>query len=145
MERCYGVPPARAQQLMGRLAVFAARFTAEAAQAVSGREGADAMEGLSTLLDHSVVSPAQRPDGQRAFRLLNPIRRFAAARLDNADDALSGLERHLVDLLKAAGARHGSQDRDMRRLDSEQPNLQVVLRWLARRGRPQGPLLRAIG
>jgi tetratricopeptide (TPR) repeat protein len=40
---------------------------------------------------------------------------------------------------------HGSQDRDMRRLDSEQLNLQVVLRWLAREGGPSGPLLRALG
>jgi hypothetical protein len=33
----------------------------------------------------------------------------------------------------------------MRRLDSEQQNLQVVLGWVARDARPSGPLLRAIG
>ena len=36
---------------------------------------------------------------------------------------------------KPPAPRHGSQDRDMRRLDSEQPNLRVVLRWIARDGR----------
>jgi hypothetical protein len=145
IEWSYDLLPGPARQLLARLSVFAAPFTAEAVEAVNGRGGAGAIEGLSTLLDHSMVSPAERPDGERAFRLLGPIRRFAAARLENSDEPLSGLESHLLDVLKTAGARHGSQDQDMRRLDSEQPNLQVVLRWVAREGRPPGPLLRAIG
>jgi len=145
IEWSYNLLPAPAQQLLARLSVFAAPFTADAAEAVCGQDGADAVAGLSTLLDHSMVSPASRPDGERAFRLLEPIRQFAAARLDNADETLSGLQRHLLDVLKTASATHGSQDRDMLRLDSEQPNLQVVLRWLDREGGPSGPLLQAIG
>jgi predicted ATPase/DNA-binding SARP family transcriptional activator len=141
----YDLLPGSAQRLLARLSVFAAPFTAEAAEAVSEREGAGAIEALSTLLDHSMVCPAERPDGERGFRLLVPIRGFAAARLDDAAGPFGGLERHLLDLLTAAGARHGSQDQDMRRLDSEQLNLQAVLGWAAREGRPPGPLLRAIG
>jgi predicted ATPase len=145
IEWSYALLPAPAQQLLARLSVFAAPFTTEAAEAVCGQDGADAVAGLSTLLDHSMVRPAKRPDGERAFRLLEPIRQFAAARLENADETLSRLERHLLDVLKTASTMKGSQDRDMLRLDSEQPNLQVVLRWLAREGRPSGPLLQAIG
>jgi hypothetical protein len=145
IEWSHGLLPVSAQRLLARLSVFAAPFTAGAAEAAGGRDGAGAIEGLSTLLDHSMVSPAERPDGERAFRLPGPIRRFAAARLDNAGETLSGLERYLLGVLEAASARHGSQERDMRRLDSEQLNLQVVLSWLARDGRPPGPLLRAIG
>jgi predicted ATPase len=141
----YDLLPVAARQLLARLSVFAAPFTMEAAEAVSGRDGADAAEALSTLLDHSMVSPAERPDGERAFRLLGPIRWFADERLEHASEPLSGLERYLLDVLNAAGARHGSRDQDMRRLDSEQQNLQVVLRWVARDARPPGPLLRAIG
>jgi predicted ATPase len=133
------------QQILARLSVFAAPFTADAAEAVCGHDDADAVAGLSMLLDHSMVSPAERPDAERAFRLLDPIRRFAAARLQNANETLSRLERYLLDVLKAASATQGSQDQDMRRLDSEQLNLQVVLRWLAREGGPSGALLRAIG
>jgi predicted ATPase/DNA-binding SARP family transcriptional activator len=145
IEWSYGLLPAPARQLLARLSVFAAPFTAEAAEAVSGRDDADAIEDLSALLDHSMVSPAERPDGERAFRLLNPIRRFGAARLDNTGETFSGLERYLLGVLNAASARHGSQDRDMRRLDSEQLNLQVLLSWVARDERPPGPLLRALG
>ena len=145
IEWSYDLLPAPAQQLLARLSVFAAPFTAGAAEAVCGQDGADAVTGLSTLLDHSMISPADRPDGERAFRLLDPIRRFAAARLENADETLARLERHLLDVLKTAGATQGSQDRDMLRLDSEQLNLQVVLGWRARKGGPSGPLLLALG
>jgi predicted ATPase len=141
----YDLLPAPAQQLLARLSVFAGPFTTEAAEAVCGQDGADTVAGLSTLLDHSMVSPAERPDGERAFRLLETIRQCAASQLENADETLSRLERHLLDVIKTASATRGSRDRDMLRLDSEQPNLQVVLGWLARQGRPSGPLLQAIG
>jgi hypothetical protein len=36
-----------------------------------------------------MVSPADRPDGERAFRLLGPIRGFAAAQLADPGQALS--------------------------------------------------------
>jgi hypothetical protein len=141
----YDLLPAPAQQLLARLAVFAAPFTAGAAEAVCGHDDSGAVADLSTLLDHSMVSPAERPDGERAFRLLDPVRRFAAARLQSADETLGRVERYLLDVLNAASAMHGSQDRDIRRLDSEQLNLQVMLSWLGREGGPSGPLLQAIG
>ena len=144
IEWSYDLLPAAAQRLLARLSVFAAPFTADAAEALCEKESADAETSLSVLLDYSMVSPAERPDGERAFRLLDPIRRFAAARLENVDETLSSLERQVLDVLESASAMLGSQDRDMLRLDSEQPNLQVVLGWLAREGGPSGPLLQAI-
>jgi hypothetical protein len=77
--------------------------------------------------------------------VLGPIRRFAAARLANVGEPLGGLEGHLLGVLEAAGAGRGAQNQDVRRLDSEQLNLQAVLGWMAREGRPSGPMLRAIG
>jgi predicted ATPase len=145
IEWSYDLLPESAQQLLARLSVFAAPFTADGAEAVCGHDGTDAVADLSTLVDHSMVSPAERPDRQRAFRLLDTIRRFAAARLQDADETLGRLERYLLDVLNAASATQGSQDRDICRLDSEQLNLQVVLGWLGREGGPSGPLLRAIG
>jgi len=141
----YDLLPARARVMLARLSTLAGPFTADGAEALGGTDADDPVEVLSTLLDHSMVSPAERPDGQRAFRLLDSIRRFAAAQLDDADETLGQLERYLLGILEAAGRRHGSQDRDMRKLDSEQPNLRAVLSWIARDGRSSDELLRGVG
>ena len=141
----YDLLPAPAQRMLSRLSVFAAPFTAASAEAVAGADGADALEDLSTLVDHSMVSPADRPDGQRAFRLLDPIRRFAAGQLGDDSETFGHLEQYLLGVLDAASPQHGSQDSDMRRLDSEQPNLQAVLSWIARDARSPDRLLRALG
>jgi predicted ATPase len=141
----YDLLPAPDQEMLARLSVFAAPFTASAAQAVADPDAEDAVQDLATLLDHSMISPAERPDGQRAFRLLDPIRRFAAGQLTDSSQTLSRLERYLLGVLDGASAQHGSQDQDLRRLDSEQPNLQVVLGWIADSSRPPGPMVRALG
>jgi tetratricopeptide (TPR) repeat protein len=141
----YDLLPAPAQRMLARLSVFAAPFTADAAEAVCGHGADNAVHDLSTLLDYSMVSPAERPDGERAFRLLNPIRRFAAKQLADPTETLSHLEEYLLGVLDAASPRYGSDDRDMRRLDSEQPNLRAVLSWIAGDRRPPGRLVRALG
>src|SRR6516162_9375190 len=141
----YDLLPAPGQQMLARLSVFAAPFTATAAEAVGGQQDRDAVQDLATLLDNSMVSPADRPDGERAFRLLGPIRRFAAAQLADPGQTLSRLERYLLGVLDDASTHYGSHDRDMRRLDSEQPNLRAVLAWITDSRRPPGQLVRALG
>jgi predicted ATPase len=141
----YNLLPEPAQQVLARLSVFDAPFTAAAAEAVGGQEDRDAVQDLATLLDNSMVSPAGRPDGERAFRLLDPIRHFAAAQLADPGQTLSHLERYLLGVLDDASHHYGSHVRDMRRLDSEQPNLRAVLAWIADSRRPPGPLVRALG
>jgi hypothetical protein len=124
--------------------VFAAPFTLAAAEAVSDQDADDALEDLSTLMDHSMLSPAARPDKEQAFRLLDPIRRFAAAQLADSSQTLGHLERYLLGVLEAARPQYGSQHQDMRRLDSEQPNLRAVLSWMAGDGRSPDRLLEAL-
>jgi predicted ATPase/tetratricopeptide (TPR) repeat protein len=141
----YDLLPARAQTMLARLSVLAAPFTAETAAALCGQDDVDSVEDLSTLLDHSMISPAERPDGQRAFRLLDPIRRFAARQPVDDSETLGRLERYLLGVLESASPQLAARDTDMRRLDSEQPNLRVVLCWIARDERPAEEVLRAIG
>jgi predicted ATPase len=141
----YDLLPESAQRTLARLSVFTAPFTVGAVEAVCGQEGTDPIEDLSVLVDHSMVSPAERPDGQRAFRLLDLIRRFAAEQVADTTETLGGLERYLLDVLEAASPRFGSHEGDMRRLDSEQPNLLSVLTWMAKEGRPREEMLRALG
>jgi predicted ATPase len=141
----YDLLPESAQQLLTRLSVFAAPFTLDGAEDVGRGEGSDALGALSTLLDHSMVSHAQRPDGQPAFRLLDPVRRFAAGSLVALDETMDGLAQHLVGVLAPASAQHGSPAWAMRRLDSEEPNVQAVLRWSADRLSPAVRLIECVG
>ncbi len=141
----YNLLSRSAQELLARLSVFAAPFTVDGVTAVCGTDDADVVDDLSMLLDSSMVSPSERPDRQRAFQLLDPIRRFADARFENADDTLGRLHRYVLEVLQTANARLGSQDLLMRQLDSEQLNLQVAIEWVGRTGQPSGPLLRALG
>jgi predicted ATPase len=150
LEWSYELLPASARQLLARLSVFAAPFTADGAEAVSGGDAPDgdalgATEDLATLLDHSMIGPAVRPDGEPGFRMLNVIRRFARQQLETPDETLARLDGYVLGILEQAGTQHGSQARALRRLDSEQPNLQVVLRWRAGQHRAAGQLLRRIG
>jgi predicted ATPase len=146
IEWSYQMLPQAVRQMLAQLTVFAAPFTSEAAEAVCGHDAVGATESLALLLDHSMVQHrAGRPDGERAFGLLNVIRHFASERLENPDETLGRLERYLLGILERAGAQHGSEDWARRRLDSEYDNLQVVVKWAAERQRPSGELLRRIG
>jgi predicted ATPase len=145
IEWSYDLLPPAARRVLTRLSVFAAPFTADAVETVCGSEGVDATEALSTLLDHSMVSPASRPDGQPGFRLLDAIRRFAAERLEDGQETLGRMEAYLLDILAAAGVRHGSGPWALRTLDSELLNLRAVLAWTVETRRPAGRLLRQLG
>jgi predicted ATPase len=127
----YELLPEPARQILARLSVFAAPFTAEAAEAVCGRDSTDATEGLATLLDHSMITPAERPDGKPAFRLLEVIRAFGAERLEDRGETLGRLERYMLGVLETAGPEQGSQGWARRLLDSEAANLTVALQWAA--------------
>jgi tetratricopeptide (TPR) repeat protein len=141
----YHLLPEAARKLLTRLTVFAAPFTTNAVEAVSGQDAVGAAENLALLLDHNMVSPAERPDGERAFRILNMIHYYAAGRLKNPGDPLGRLESYLLGVLDRASAQHGSQDWARHLLDSETPNLEAILRWAAQQQRPSGELLRRLG
>jgi predicted ATPase len=145
VEWSYQLLPEDAQQMLARLSVFAAPFTVDAVGAVCGQDAASTTEGLALLVDHNMVSPAQRPDGEPAFRMLNVIQRFAFEHLEEPEETRARLESYLLAILERAGARRGSEDWARRLLDSESPNLWAVLRWAAERERPSGELLRRTG
>ena len=145
IESSYQLLSPAARQLLAQLTVFAAPFTADAAEAVCGSDPTSTTESLALLLDHNMIRPARRPDGQRAFEMLNVIHHFASERLDTADETLDRLERYLLGVLDRAGAQHGGAGWARRLLDSESLNLEAVLRWSAERERPASELLGRMG
>ena len=71
------------QRLLARLSVFAGGWTLEAAEDVCGPD-LDVLDGLGTLVDDSLVRRTELA-GDLRFTMLETIREFAMARLEEAD------------------------------------------------------------
>jgi predicted ATPase len=120
------------RRLLRLLSVFANGFTVEAARAVADSE--DTLSTLTRLVNKSLV--VWDPDASR-YRILESIRTFARARLEQAGEADVAGARHLAwcaslaDDLKAhsrTGANHEAYDVFNRELD----NFRVALDWAAK-------------
>ena len=72
--------------LLARLAVLPGTFSLAGAEAVAGQ---DVLRDLRVLLDHSLVSRGADVQGTERFRLLTPVRQYAALRLAEADRAVA--------------------------------------------------------
>ncbi len=78
------------QLLLARMSVFVGGFGLEALEATDATDG-DVLDGLESLVDKSLVAS----DGAR-YRLAEPIRQFAAARLDDAGALDQAHDAHLA-------------------------------------------------
>jgi predicted ATPase/DNA-binding SARP family transcriptional activator len=112
-----------------QLAVFAGGWTADAAAAVVGATASD----LSTLVERSLIT-AQRSGRGSRFSMLEPVRQYAMARLEERGLKPETYTRHAawaVGFAEAAdeGLR-GSDEVDWRSaLDAEFANLRAAHRW----------------
>ncbi|MDM7829851.1 BTAD domain-containing putative transcriptional regulator [Cellulomonas edaphi] len=81
--------------LLQRLAVVGGSFSAEAAAAVAADlPAAQVRRGLAMLVDQSLLSLAEQDDGPARYRMLETVREYGEARLDDAgerDAAMTGL------------------------------------------------------
>ena len=130
------------QALFRRLAVFAGGWTLDAAEAVAGVEGleeGELFQHLGELVDKSlVVAEAVRDretsSSEARYRLLEPVRQYAAERLDASGEASAVTERHSYHYLAlastaAAALTGGAQAHWLDRLERDHDNLRAALRW----------------
>jgi predicted ATPase/DNA-binding CsgD family transcriptional regulator len=123
--------------LLRRLAIFVGGCTLDAATAVCNANGDlefDVLEGLTSLVDQSLLQLEAEPDGEPRFRMLESIREYAWERLVGSADLGLVRQRHahaFLALAEAAEAQlQGLQQTVWRdRLQREMPNLRVALRW----------------
>src|SRR5215216_6556382 len=112
------------RSLFYRLGVFAGGWTVEAAEAICGGTGElDVLSGLSTLVDHSLVQRVTA-GGEVRLRMLETIRAYATARLDQQAERDDVRRRHAAYFLglaeRAAAERQGpEQARWLDRLDAD--------------------------
>jgi predicted ATPase/serine/threonine protein kinase len=81
------------QRLFRRLAVFAGPCTIEAVEAVcdSGQDlGLDVLEGVASVVDHSLLRRSDGPDDEPRFGMLETIREYALERLrESGEESLT--------------------------------------------------------
>jgi predicted ATPase/DNA-binding SARP family transcriptional activator len=115
-----------------RLAVFAGTFALEAAEAVCGEDELPGMMGvIERLLDRSLVV-AEEFAGEYRYRMLEPIRQYARARLAEVGEEQSTEGRHLAWCLRFAASTDahspdGPPVVPVARLELEHDNMRTAL------------------
>ena len=93
------------QRLFRRLAVFAAPWTIEAAEAVCDSRqdlGIDVLEGMASLVDQSLLRRSEGSDSEPRFEMLGTIREYALERLGEAGEEPVTRRAHAAYLLVLA-------------------------------------------
>jgi predicted ATPase len=121
--------------LFRRLSVFAGGCTPEAAdQLCPGDLGIDLFDGLASLVNQSLLVPAEGSDGRPRFRMLVTIREFGRECLAERGEAEAVRRRHAEVCLTLAEAAHpeltgSDQSRWLDQLEQEHDNLRAALDW----------------
>jgi len=124
-----------ARSLFRRLAVFSASWDLAAVAQVCGPvdEVGDALEGLSTLVDHSLVV-VSGDSAEPRYDMLDVIREYAAERLADADETEMASRRHALHYVRLAEEAEphlvrAGQKEWLHRLDVERGNLRNAIAW----------------
>jgi len=139
----YALLSAEEQDLFTRLSIFSGGCTLAAAEAVLSNDGADVIEGLTSLIDKSlVIHQTSTVSDDIRFGMLNTVRDYALELLKNRTDANAIRQRHaeyFVGLAqRAASALRSPQQRvylDL--LEQDLENIQTSLSWLLENNQPK--------
>jgi predicted ATPase/DNA-binding XRE family transcriptional regulator len=125
------------QRLLRRLAVFIAGWTLAAAEVICGesdRETACVLDGLTALVNHSLVVREAGADAEPRFRLLELVREYGWEQLVAHDDVSALRSRHanyycaLAEMVEPE-LRGTEQAAWIQRLERDHDNLRAALWW----------------
>lgn len=129
------------RKLFAALSVFVGGFTLASAQAVCDGQ-VDVLEGVSSLIEQSLVVAQERPDVEPRFRMLETVREYAQDRLERSGEAQEirlRMARYFAQL--AADARNGLSGAEhrtwMARLDAEVDNWRAAYSWAFEHDEPE--------
>jgi predicted ATPase/DNA-binding XRE family transcriptional regulator len=125
------------KELFRALSVFAGGFTLEASEAVGvagAVESEDVLVLLGNLVEQSLVVAESSPEGERRYRMLEPVRQYALERLGESGEEEQARWRHAqyyLALAEQAEPRIKGRDQgewlDM--LEAENDNLRAAIGW----------------
>lgn len=126
------------QKLFRRLGVFVGGCTLEAAEAVcntDGDLGAEAFEGMSSLIDKSLIRQVDDGADEPRFRMLKVIREYALERLRESGEEDATRRNHAAYCLVVAEEGNPELDEGKRAewlalCDIEHDNFRAALDWL---------------
>ena len=128
------------QRLFARLGAFSGGWTLEAAEAICGRGlQVSVIDGLASLVDHSMVQTGDGATGEMRFAMLETIREFALERLALSGEAAVLQRDHAVHFrafAEAAELRLMGEERLtwLDRLERETDNMRAAMDWAERTG-----------
>ena len=134
--------------LFARLAVFSGGRTLEAIEAVCDAEGdlpIDAFDGVSSLLDKSLLTRHEGPQEEPRFVMLETIHEYAREKLEVSGEAEETRRLHAEYFLAYAEEAEpelvgAEQIEWMDRLEAEHDNLRVALSWSVEAGEVESVL-----
>jgi predicted ATPase/class 3 adenylate cyclase/Tfp pilus assembly protein PilF len=141
IEWSYGLLKDREKVLFARLSVFAGGRTLEAIEAICDAEGdlpMDAFEGISSLLDKSLIRQEEGLGGEPRFVMLETIHEFAREKLQQSEEAEEIKRTHAEYFLtlaeEAYPERKGANQLEwLEKLEAEHDNMRAALSWALER------------
>ena len=132
----YSLLNAQEKTLYARLAIFVGGFTLEDAEVICNLENdLDILEGISLLVNNSLLKQEEIVESQPRFRMLETIREYAMERLSESGELPELRQRHAHYFLGTVinEASFGVTSRDstawLDRLEREHDNIQAALEW----------------
>jgi predicted ATPase/class 3 adenylate cyclase len=121
------------QVLFARLSVFSDGCALEAVEAICDPVGdlfIDVLEGLSSLLDKSLLRQEERAEEEPRFVMLETIREYARERLEVSGEAEEIRRMHAEYFLALAEQQGPEETAWLERLDLEHDNMRAALSWM---------------
>jgi predicted ATPase/class 3 adenylate cyclase len=124
------------RRLFARLSVFVGGWTIESAEAVCDPQGLglDVLDGLTSLVDKSLIRRDDPAEGELRFSMLETIREFGLEQLGAGGEFEPILRRHAehyLDLAREAEPHLTTEDQGewLDRCEREHANIRAALRW----------------
>jgi predicted ATPase/class 3 adenylate cyclase len=132
IEWSYDLLEPDARRLFARLSPFSGGWTLDAAETVCAPTlGSSLLDGLASLLDHSLIRIAGTAGGTRLV-MLETIREYASERLaasDEADDVRRRHAHYYCELAEVRSSTSAELPWPLRSLEVERDNVRAALAW----------------